>query len=274
MIRPYGYSIWESIQSYLDGRFKETGHQNAYFPQLIPYSFITKASKPSLGQACAARGGRGRRGEGAGTTHGTPGQPAAPERRRRALSRVRPCTRGLPFQSPGRCAPPNPKQEAEHVEGFAPELALVTKGGGKDLEEPLVVRPTSETIINHMFAQVGRGAAPRSLGAALGAAGVHGGCRVGGLCHRPLWRVVGRSSWPHQCKASRFAALSTDATPNQPNRGPSGSSRTATCPCCSTSGATCTAGRCARAPLSAPSSSFGRRATPRTRRRRRQRRRR
>jgi prolyl-tRNA synthetase len=39
------------------------------------------------------------------------------------------------------------------VEGFAPELALVTQGGGKELEEPLVVRPTSETIINHMFAQ-------------------------------------------------------------------------------------------------------------------------
>ncbi|EFJ40277.1 hypothetical protein VOLCADRAFT_84558 [Volvox carteri f. nagariensis] len=85
VIRPYGYAIWETIQSYLDGRFKELGVQNAYFPQLIPYSFITK--------------------------------------------------------------------EAEHVEGFAPELALVTKGGGKDLEEPLVVRPTSETIINHMFAQ-------------------------------------------------------------------------------------------------------------------------
>ncbi|GBF87895.1 prolyl-tRNA synthetase [Raphidocelis subcapitata] len=85
VIRPYGYAIWEAIQSYLDARFKETGHQNAYFPQLIPYSFITK--------------------------------------------------------------------EAEHVEGFAPELALVTKGGGKELEEPLVVRPTSETIINHMFAQ-------------------------------------------------------------------------------------------------------------------------
>ncbi|WIA20581.1 hypothetical protein OEZ85_004969 [Tetradesmus obliquus] len=85
VIRPYGYAIWESIQAYLDRRFKETGHQNAYFPQLIPYSFITK--------------------------------------------------------------------EAEHVEGFAPELALVTKGGGKELEEPLVVRPTSETIINHMFAQ-------------------------------------------------------------------------------------------------------------------------
>ncbi|GIL59364.1 hypothetical protein Vafri_14248 [Volvox africanus] len=85
VIRPYGYSIWETIQSYLDARFKELGVENAYFPQLIPYSFITK--------------------------------------------------------------------EAEHVEGFAPELALVTKGGGKDLDEPLVVRPTSETIINHMFAQ-------------------------------------------------------------------------------------------------------------------------
>src|SRR5579875_2314807 len=44
-------------------------------------------------------------------------------------------------------------KEAEHVEGFAPELAVVTHGGGKELEEPLVVRPTSETIINHMFAQ-------------------------------------------------------------------------------------------------------------------------
>lgn len=44
-------------------------------------------------------------------------------------------------------------KEAEHVEGFAPELALVTKGGGKDLEEPLVIRPTSETIVNHMFSQ-------------------------------------------------------------------------------------------------------------------------
>mmetsp|Transcript_26702 Transcript_26702/g.58223 ORF Transcript_26702/g.58223 Transcript_26702/m.58223 type:complete len:570 (+) Transcript_26702:100-1809(+) len=85
VIRPYGYSLWEGIQAHLDARFKETGHENAYFPQLIPYSFIAK--------------------------------------------------------------------EAQHVEGFAPELALVTKGGGKDLEEPLVVRPTSETIINHMFAQ-------------------------------------------------------------------------------------------------------------------------
>jgi prolyl-tRNA synthetase len=53
VIRPYGYAIWESIQSYLDGRFKETGHQNAYFPQLIPYSFITKVR---------GRGGGGGRG--------------------------------------------------------------------------------------------------------------------------------------------------------------------------------------------------------------------
>src|SRR5579864_6878621 len=44
-------------------------------------------------------------------------------------------------------------KEAEHVEGFAPELAVVTHGGGKELEEPLIVRPTSETIINYMFAQ-------------------------------------------------------------------------------------------------------------------------
>jgi prolyl-tRNA synthetase len=44
-------------------------------------------------------------------------------------------------------------KEAEHVEGFAPQLAVVTHGGGKLLDEPLVVRPTSETIIYHMFAK-------------------------------------------------------------------------------------------------------------------------
>ena len=44
-------------------------------------------------------------------------------------------------------------REAEHVEGFAPETAVVTHGGGKELEEPLVVRPTSETIIYAMFAK-------------------------------------------------------------------------------------------------------------------------
>jgi prolyl-tRNA synthetase len=44
-------------------------------------------------------------------------------------------------------------KEAEHIEGFAPQLAVVTHGGGKELEEPLVVRPTSETVIGHMYAQ-------------------------------------------------------------------------------------------------------------------------
>jgi prolyl-tRNA synthetase len=44
-------------------------------------------------------------------------------------------------------------RETEHVEGFSPELAVVTHGGGSELEEPLVVRPTSETIIGHMYAK-------------------------------------------------------------------------------------------------------------------------
>ena len=45
------------------------------------------------------------------------------------------------------------KKEAEHVAGFAPELAVVTHGGGKKLEEPLIVRPTSETVIGHMYSK-------------------------------------------------------------------------------------------------------------------------
>ena len=45
------------------------------------------------------------------------------------------------------------QREAEHVEGFSPELAVVTHGGGKDLDEPVVVRPTSETVINSYFAK-------------------------------------------------------------------------------------------------------------------------
>src|SRR5512140_1199969 len=85
VIRPNGYGIWERMQRALDDMFKATGHQNAYFPLLIPESFM--------------------------------------------------------------------KKEAEHVEGFAPECAVVTHGGGKELEEPLVIRPTSETIIYHMFAK-------------------------------------------------------------------------------------------------------------------------
>ncbi len=43
--------------------------------------------------------------------------------------------------------------EAEHVEGFSPELAVVTHGGGRELEEPVVLRPTSETVINSFFAK-------------------------------------------------------------------------------------------------------------------------
>src|SRR5512134_3026805 len=85
VIRPNGYAIWEQMQQALDRMFKETGHQNAYFPLFIPQSFLAR--------------------------------------------------------------------EAEHVEGFAPETAVVTRGGGKELEEPLVVRPTSETIIYAMYAK-------------------------------------------------------------------------------------------------------------------------
>src|SRR5665648_284166 len=93
VIKPYGYAIWEKIQKVLDDMFKETGHQNAYFPLFIPKSFFSK--------------------------------------------------------------------EASHVEGFAKECAVVThyrlmndpngKGvivdPGAKLEEELIVRPTSETII-------------------------------------------------------------------------------------------------------------------------------
>jgi prolyl-tRNA synthetase len=101
VIRPYGYRLWELMRDDLDRRFRETGHQNAYFPLFIPQSFISR--------------------------------------------------------------------EAEHIEGFAKEAAIVThtrlratgeKGAralepdpDSKLEEPLVVRPTSETIIYEMFAK-------------------------------------------------------------------------------------------------------------------------
>ena len=85
VIRPYGYELWENVKAGLDRRFKETGHENAYFPLFVPMSFIEK--------------------------------------------------------------------EAQHIEGFAPELAVVTHGGGKKLEDPLVVRPTSETVIGYMYSQ-------------------------------------------------------------------------------------------------------------------------
>ena len=85
VIRPNGYAIWEKLQAELDRRFKDTGHVNAYFPLLIPESFI--------------------------------------------------------------------KREAEHVEGFSPELAVVTIAGGEKLEEPYIIRPTSETIIGHFYSR-------------------------------------------------------------------------------------------------------------------------
>jgi len=83
VIRPYGYALWENIQGALDSMIKRTGHENMYFPLLIPKSYLEK--------------------------------------------------------------------EAQHVEGFAPEVAWVTHGGGKPLEEWLAIRPTSETIICSMY---------------------------------------------------------------------------------------------------------------------------
>jgi len=85
VLRPYGYGLWENLQRQLDARFKATGHENAYFPLLIPESLLLK--------------------------------------------------------------------EAEHVEGFAPEVAWVTQGGSEELTERLAIRPTSEVIVGVMYAQ-------------------------------------------------------------------------------------------------------------------------
>src|SRR5471032_398038 len=85
VLRPYGHAIWELIRDEFDKRFKATGHQNAYFPLLIPESLLVR--------------------------------------------------------------------EAEHIEGFAPEVAWVTEGGGEKLTERLAIRPTSEAIIGVMYAR-------------------------------------------------------------------------------------------------------------------------
>ncbi len=85
IVKPYGWTLWENIQSALDRRFKATGHLNAGFPMFIPESFM--------------------------------------------------------------------KREAKHVEGFSPELAVVTHAGGEELDEPLIVRPTSETIIGYAYSK-------------------------------------------------------------------------------------------------------------------------
>lgn len=86
ILRPYAYAIWENIQKYLDGKFKEKGHENVYMPLLIPESLLQK--------------------------------------------------------------------EKDHVEGFAPEVAWVTKGGNDDLTEKLCVRPTSETLFCEHYAKI------------------------------------------------------------------------------------------------------------------------
>jgi prolyl-tRNA synthetase len=85
VIRPYGYTLWENVRDHLDTRIKRSGCVNAYFPLLIPKSFLEK--------------------------------------------------------------------EAEHVEGFAPQVAWVTKGGEEELAEPYAIRPTSEAIIGYMYAK-------------------------------------------------------------------------------------------------------------------------
>jgi prolyl-tRNA synthetase len=85
VVRPYGYGIWELLQEAMNRRIKATGAANAYFPLLIPESYL--------------------------------------------------------------------QREAEHVEGFSPELAVVTHAGGKQLEEPAVIRPTSETMIGEYMAK-------------------------------------------------------------------------------------------------------------------------
>lgn len=85
VIKPYGYAVWENIQNYFNKEFKKQGVKNAYFPMLIPESFLMK--------------------------------------------------------------------EAEHVEGFAPEVAVVTRAGGEELNEKLIIRPTSETIICDMYSK-------------------------------------------------------------------------------------------------------------------------
>jgi prolyl-tRNA synthetase len=85
VIRPYGYGLWENMQRLLDGRIKATGHQNAYFPLLIPESLL--------------------------------------------------------------------QLEADHVEGFAPQVAWVTHGGAEKLEERYAIRPTSEAIIGRMYSR-------------------------------------------------------------------------------------------------------------------------
>ena len=86
------------------------------------------------------------------------------------------------------------QKEAEHVEGFAPELAVVTHGGGKELEEPLVVRPTSETIIGHMYASGSTPTATCRCSSTSGPTSCAGRCARACSCARPS--SCGRKATP------------------------------------------------------------------------------
>ena len=72
VIRPYGYRIWELLQADLDRRIKETGHENAYFPLLIPESYLQARGRARRGVRARARGRHARRRQGAGGAAGRP----------------------------------------------------------------------------------------------------------------------------------------------------------------------------------------------------------
>ena len=108
--------------------------------------------------------------------------------------------------------------EAEHVEGFSPELAVVTHAGGKELEEPVVVRPTSETIIDELLRQVGpelpRPAAAaqpvgqrRALGAAAPPVPAHDRVPLAGGPHRPRHRRTTRRAYALRILHDVYARL-------------------------------------------------------------------
>jgi prolyl-tRNA synthetase len=143
VIRPYGYALWEGVQSHLDKAFKETGHQNAYFPQLIPLSFLQKEADHVEGFAP----------ELALVTQGAPwcALPCSAVLCSPLLWR-RACW--APLAALAVRTPPKAPDNSLYL----PPVSFLLPhpgcaGGGKELEEPLVVRPTSETIVNHMFAQ-------------------------------------------------------------------------------------------------------------------------
>lgn len=143
------------LQSHLDRAFKETGHQNAYFPQLIPLSFLQKEADhvegfaPEL--ALVTKGGwvGGRCQGGTGTS--MVGAAECSWRWAASGSTAFLSRNGVESGVESRSAAGAACRASSTCSALG--LALLA-GGGKDLEEPLVVRPTSETIVNHMFSQV------------------------------------------------------------------------------------------------------------------------